>query len=297
MEATKTKFQALLSEIERMLEDVKNSYPKNYSAMIKRGMKYYVLIATVVVLINIIFASPYGIFLLYGIIYAPEIVILLYLLHKKFNKGNVKYADSSELERKICAAKDEFGEYPDVVNYLDKTSEGVQAIITEKKRITNVVVTISFVLILIATIFTLVRVINYDNKHSGYIDKFDAVLGINSNTPLARILPFKTEVADSIKLPTGKIDLFYESRWYTQLEIGTPNLIYADDYNYENDLYLLTITDQNGNPIPKLPVFYFDSFSERVSASLRYGGENETLQLFLSIKDNQDNLRYVVEKI
>lgn len=88
MEATKTKFQALLSEIERMLEDVKNSYPKNYSAMIKRGMKYYVLIATVVVLINIIFASPYGIFLLYGIIYAPEIVILLYLLHKKFNKGN-----------------------------------------------------------------------------------------------------------------------------------------------------------------------------------------------------------------
>lgn len=296
MEATKTKFQALLSEIERMLEDVKNSYPKNYSAIIQRGIKYFVLIAAVVVLINIIFASPYRIYLLYVVGYAPATVFLLYLLHKKFNKGNVKYADSSELERKIRAAKDEFGEYPDVVKYLDKTYEGVQSIITEKKRITNVVVAISFVLIFIAAIFTLVRVINYENKHSGYIDKFDAVLGINSNTPLARILPFKTDVADSIKLSMGKIDLFYEYRWDTQLKIETPNLIY-DDYNYENDLYLLTITDQNGNPIPKLPVFYFDSFSERVSASLRYGGENETLQLFLSIKDNQDNLRYVVEKM
>lgn len=295
METTKTKFQALLSEIESLLEDLKNAYPKNYSEKIQRCVWFMVLIAAVFLLINIIFASSYGIYLLYCIVYAPLIVLPLYLIYQKFNKGDVKYADSSELEEKIRAAKDEFGEYPDVVNYLDKTYEGVQTINAKKNRITSVVVTISFVLILTATIFTLVRVNNYERWDS--IDDFKAVLGTNSNKPLVRILPFKTEVTDSIKLPTGKIDLFYESRWYTQLEIGTPNLIYADDYNYENDLYLLTITDQNGNPIPKLPVFYFDSFSERVSASLRYGGENETLQLFLSIKDNQDNLRYVVEKI
>ncbi|MBO4771613.1 MAG: hypothetical protein J5595_03630, partial [Bacteroidales bacterium] len=61
METTKTKFQALLSEIERLLEDVKNAYPKNYGEMIQRGMKYFVPIAAVAVLINIIFASPYGI--------------------------------------------------------------------------------------------------------------------------------------------------------------------------------------------------------------------------------------------
>ena len=295
METTKTKFQALLSEIESLLEDLKNAYPKNYSEKIQRCVWFLVLIAAVFLLINIIFASHYGIYLLYCIVYAPLIVLPLYLIHQKFNKGDVKYADSSELEKKIRAAKDEFGEYPDVVNYLDKTYEGVQTINAKKNRITSVVVTISFVLILTATIFTSVRVNNYERWDS--IDVFKAVLGTNSNKPLVRILPFKTEVADSIKLPTGKIVLYCESAWYRQLNIETPNLIYADDYNPVNDLYLLTITDQNGNPIPKCPVFYFECSGERVSAIPRFRYDNanaddyEALHLFLSIKDNQDNLR------
>jgi hypothetical protein len=67
-------------------------------------------------------------------------------------------------------------------------------------------------------------------------------------------------------------------------------------------LYLLTITDQNGNPIPKCPVFYFECSGERVSARPRFrydsdADDYEALHLFLSIKDNQDNLRYVVEKM
>ena len=303
METTKTKFQALLSEIESLLEDLKNAYPKNYSEKIQRCVWFLVLIAAVFLLINIIFASPYGIYLLYCIVYAPLIVLPLYLIHQKFNKGDVKYADSSELEKKIRAAKDEFGEYPDVVNYLDKTYESINVVMAEKNRISGVVVAISFVLILIAHIFTLIRVNNYEKRDSRYFDNYEAVLGINSKKTLARILPFKTEVADSIKLPTGKIVLYCESAWYRQLNIETPNLIYADDYNPVNDLYLLTITDQNGNPIPKCPVFYFECSGERVSAIPRFRYDNanaddyEALHLFLSIKDNQDNLRYVVEKL
>lgn len=302
MEATKTKFQALLSEIERMLEDIKNAYPKNYSEKIQRCVWFLVLIAAVFLLINIIFASHYGIYLLYCIVYAPLIVLPLYLIYQKFNKGDVKYADSSELEKKIRAAKDEFGEYPDVVNYLDKTYEGVQTINAKKNRITSVVVTISFVLILTATIFTLVRVNNYERWDS--IDDFKAVLGTNSNKPLVRILPFKTEVTDSIQLPTDRLNIFgLYDLFYNGLSIETPNFIYADGYNPENDLYLLTITDLNGNPVPKCPDFYFESLrSESVDVLLRFnrnshGDYYEALRLFLSIKENQDSLRYVVEKI
>ena len=303
METTKTKFQALLSEIERLLEDVKNAYPKNYSEKIQRCVWFLVLIAAVFLLINIIFASPYGIYLLYCIVYAPLIVLPLYLIHQKFNKGDVKYADSSELEKKIRAAKDEFGEYPDVVNYLDKTYESINVVMAEKNRISSVVIFSFFGIILIAIIFTIVRVEDYEKRDSKYFEKYEeAVLGINSKKTLARILPFKTEVADSIKLPTGKIVLYCESAWYRRLNIETFNLIYADDYNPVNDLYLLTITDQNGNPIPKCPVFYFECSGEIVSAipQFRYDSDAddyEAVHLLLSIKDNQDNLRYVVEKM
>ncbi|MBP5369318.1 MAG: hypothetical protein J6Z01_12785 [Bacteroidales bacterium] len=302
METTKTKFQALLSEIESLLEDLKNAYPKNYSEKIQRCVWFMVLIAAVFLLINIIFASSYGIYLLYCIVYAPLIVLPLYLIYQKFNKGDVKYADSSELEKKIRAAKDEFGEYPDVVNYLDKTYEGVQTINAKKNRITSVVVTISFVLILTATIFTLVRVNNYERWDS--IDNFKAVLGTNSNKPLVRILPFKTEVTDSIQLPTDRLNIFgFYDLFYNGLSIETPNFIYADGYNPENDLYLLTITDLNGNPVPKCPDFYFESLrSERVEVITWFNQNSngyyyEALRLFLSIKENQDSLRFVVEKM
>ena len=156
---------------------------------------------------------------------------------------------------------------------------------------------------MIAIIFTIVRVEDYEKRDSKYFEKYEeAVLGINSKKTLARILPFKTEVADSIKLPTGKIVLYCESAWYRRLNIETPNLIYADDYNPVNDLYLLTITDQNGNPIPKCPVFYFECSGEIVSAipQFRYDSDAddyEAVHLLLSIKDNQGNLRYVVEKM
>ena len=304
METTKTKFQALLSEIERLLEDVKNAYPKNYGEMIQRGMKYFVPIAAVAVLINIIFASHYGIYLLYGIIYAPLIVVLLYLIHKKINSGNAKYADSSELEREIRAAKDEFGEYPDVVNYLDKTYESINVVMAEKNRITNVGAAIFFVLILTATIFTLVRVNNYQNNYSKYIDECEAVLDINSKKTLARILPFKTEVTDSIQFPADRLNIYgFYGFLYNGLSIETPNFIYADGYYPENDLYLLTITDLNGNPVPKCPDFYFESLrSERVEVITWFnqnsnGYHYEALRLFLSIKENQDSLRFVVEKL
>ena len=47
MEATKTTFQALLTEIERLLEDFKNAYPKNYGAMIQQRIPVFMLIMAV----------------------------------------------------------------------------------------------------------------------------------------------------------------------------------------------------------------------------------------------------------
>lgn len=299
METTKTKFQALHTEIERLLEDLKNAYPKNYSEMVQSCMRYFVLIATVVVIINIIFASSYGLYLLFGVPYAAVIVFLFYRIFHKFSNKNAKDADSTVLKSKILAAKEEFGEYPDVVNYLDKTYEGVQATIDEKYRIKSLVSSIFCGLFLIAVIITFVRVNNYKNRWSDYIENFEAALGVDSNTPLARILPFKTEVTDSIRLPYDRLKIY---GFYKGLAVATPGFIYADGYNSQNDLYLLKITDQNGNPLPKCPDFYFECNEESVSARPRFNRDGdgeyyEPLRLLLSIKDNQDNLRYVVEKL
>ena len=292
METTKTKFQTLLSEMESLLENFKNAYPKNYGDILQRWMPFLMLMVAVLAAVNLHYTPNDT--LIFGAGFVPFVVFFLFL---KYHKRHIR-VDYTELERKIITAKEEYGEYPDAVKYLNKTYEVFTAETAHKKHMKKVMNTVIWGLFAIATIVTIIRI----NHFHLLRDEFDLVLDVQEK-PLTSIKPLTTKAANNIKLPAGKLNLYCGSVWYRPLEIETPDFIYADGNNSGNNYYLITITDQDGNPIPKCPDFYFNSFnSGHIEAIPRFHLKNhlnsvESLQLMFFIQENADNLRYVVEKL
>lgn len=158
MEITKTTFQKKISEIEHLLENYKNSYPKNYGEIFERWIPFVILIVAPIILINLIY-SPY-LKLIKSLIVEEFLFrlfpfILIYPLLKYFKK--VTKVDYTELEQKIRVTKEEFSEYPDVVNYLNKTEEELEDEIERKNTITPTVNLIMIGIILIAILITVGR--------------------------------------------------------------------------------------------------------------------------------------------
>lgn len=305
MEATKTKFQILLTETERLLEDFKNAYPKNYGAMIQQQIPVFMLIMAVLWVIYILF-SRYN-ELVDNLWLAPVILIFLFF---KCNQTTTP-ADSAPLEQKVRAAKDEFGEYPDVLDYLEKTAGEIAVEKARKKHINIVVKRIFGGVITVAAVFTAFQVYNYYSILSNH--KSDEAYGLvsdwmlvswSSNDIFYRVLecepndetflslkPLKTQVSDTIYLLPQKWSMYYTKE--ANMLSGT-FLFMEPPIEHCDKLFLITITDLNGNPVRKCPDLLLDCFS---SATLPVHSETEKLQLLYYLQENQDSLRFVVEEL
>ncbi|MBO7463951.1 MAG: hypothetical protein J6T96_15300 [Bacteroidales bacterium] len=316
MEATKTKFQVLLTEIERLLEDFKNAYPKSYGAMILRRIPVFMLIMAVLWTIFILY-SRYNELVDNAWI---ALVILIYLFFKCYRKTTP--ADSAPLEQKIQDAKDEFGEYPDVLDYLEKTAGEIAAEKARKKHINIVVKRIFGGVITVAAVITAFQVFNAysilshnisDNAYGIVSDRM--LFSWHSNDIFYRVLecepdddtflslqPLKTQVSDTIYLLPQNYSMSYTESSTKEVMLGgitpfmrTPNIALWD-YPYENEkLFLVTITDLNGNPVPKCPDFLHRSYHEY--STIPVHSETEKLRLLYYLQENQDSLRFVVEEL
>ncbi len=311
MEATKTKFQVLLTEIERLLEDFKNAYPKSYGAMILQRTPVFMLIMAVLWTIFILY-SRYNELVDNAWI---ALVILIYLFFKCYKKTTP--ADSAQLEQKIQDAKDEFGEYPDVLDYLEKTAGEIAAEKARKKHINIAVKRIFGGVITVAAVITAFQVFNAYSILSHH--KSDEAYGLvsdrmlfswSSNDIFYRVLecepndetflslqPLKTQVSDTIYLLPQKYSMIYSKEANMLGEIKpfmqTPNIALWD-YPYEK-LFLVTITDLNGNPVPKCPDFLLRSYY--AYSTIPVHSETEKLRLLYYLQENQESLRFVVEEL
>lgn len=300
MEATKTKFQALLTEIERLLEDFKNAYPKNYGAMIQQRIPVFMLIMAVLWVVYILY-SRYN-ELLENAWWAPVILIFLFL---KYSKETTP-ADSSQLEQKVRAAKDKFGEYHDALVYLEKTDGEIATEKARKKHIKIVVRCVFWGMITVATVFTARHAYNLGS--SGYVpdklwfewfsdDMFYRVLEYNrAQLDFLSIKPLKTEVSDSVNITPEKIKMAYFGYYFGTELWGTIPVLQTDDF-WHHKFFLVTITDLNGNPVPKCPDFLIYSNYEEMGATLPVHSDAEKLQLLYYLQENQDSLRFVVEEL
>lgn len=332
METNKTYFQNLSLQMEAMLKQYKNQYPKNLGALLRNAFPYMLLIFGLVLLPAFQFAHFLGTTNLGasmgGLFAVPIICIFAVVL---IHKNKVEKVTDPNLPSKIQALTrqaETFNEYPDVKQYIDGYNAQVSETAKAKRKFQNQFTTINASLFVIA-----IALITYYMSRTGIgsaitipVNNIGAkyepgktepsvfagnfvlsggteVIGISNTEPLMTLSPLKTDAGNGCKVATDKAVFFIQGQ---QLFLKEINITGAS----EGDVFRLIITDANGQPVANTPKFVFKASETKGINSL------DLCQVILSetinepssnafgmirtcryLHDNQSQLRFLVDKI
>ena len=344
MNSIRTKIQQLSSELEQRLADYKNGYPNNYAMMAIKMMPVFVMLLSVLMDCHV-----YAVYRIDGQMEADTTVLLvlaqLLLVFGLFwfirGLQKTKKVKSDALKLSITAAQDEYNEYPDVKEYLQKISGDLS--VAEKKKtkmktIFNIVFWGFFVIYGTAIyIFTTpwyklqrtIGVNNYSRILKMPISE-DYLTRAGSDGPFLSLIPYKTDISDSIKIASWQRDFnsfidgekieSWQHNFYLEyisnieknndgvrLGVACPILTGCDS----SETFRLLITDTIGNPVKNCPETIFKLHYEQIyvtcnlifskffctdstSQERNHYGIIKTLKY---LQENQENLRFKVELI
>ena len=317
MMTDKTDFQQDLIKWENYLAEYKNAFPKNFGMMFRKYLAYIMMLLSGFMLFDGL--SKATVIAHAACLIAPVLclfaVIMWIKTKKTFDKSDIK---PNVLEHEVYLAETKYSKYPDVANLLRNYKASLSAETTRKKKIKN------YFWICICAFFVAYGAMIYidsKNELTGNVrtkDNYYQILGLETNKPFLSIQPLKTDIADGIQLQTRRLDVFltyYEQSYYKDGKYGATydetkyhralkTQIPTISGNAGDDLFRLTITDETGKPIDRCPCFVFYSVGGGVvrsndfpdfAYSLDY--DFQAIHTLKYLQDNQEHLRYLVEKI
>ena len=282
-------FQQVSSELEAGLEEYKNRYPKNLAQMFRHNFgKITVLSAAAFFFIGIFSMSiTMVLFLFVGL---PGVFIFALTVH--FNNKAEQIQDDKDMLERIKGIKKKLQpliSYPDVKKYCEGFDKKVEAVTAEKNGIkakfrryaTTAAISAAAVFVVLVV---RVEICNQLGLTDGIIATpdetyLDEVLDIKHDEPFFRLK----------NLTTGGNDVeFFVGKWH-DLSVSGVNMDLLKD---TRATYALIITDKDGKFVPRCPKFYLNFYSCNIEAFL-----DEPLRMLKFLRDNQQDLRYKLEKI
>ena len=281
MNNDKTELRNIASQLEKLLLEYKNTYPKSFGQILNLDIPIYALLAVAVVIFTVM---PMILFKFSLLIIFILSIPLLYSRHKGSNTEIRKLLEErrnreeikSKIRIKIRSLKaDRYSKYPDVKIYLKKYKNELKEVEQHKEKI------LDFYHLFVACMIALFIggiVLIYKNQ-SNEKDKSSIVSLLPSNEKyIATIKPLATEDNYFMKhMGKNNIILKYDKKrsvLFTSLVqpnvAGTPNL-------------RLMITDTFGHPISGIPIFYF---------TIGDYSSSTTVYTSTSMVDDADNCEY-----
>jgi len=323
MEKNKTYFQQISLQMEDLLKDYKNQYPKNLGALVRNAFPYILLAVGVIVLpmmefTNLIATGDLGMSM--GLAHTVPIVVVFSIILIRRNKRELITDPNLPLKMKAIKKQMEpFMVYPDVKKYLDGYNAQIAETDKAKQKAKNKFYIIIGALCLMVIAYwsfskaqRRANIVSRGNTTStsntaftgnftlgGYTD----IIGIKNSEPLMVLSPLKTDIYDGCKVTTKTAQFAILN---DQLLLKEVNISGAAD----TDVFRLIITDTHGLPVPKSPKFVFKATEKRNILSSRMCQERmyetddklstnhfNVLKTCRYLHDNMKNLRFLVEKI
>ena len=311
MKQIKTTFHNNLSDWEHLLAEYKKSYPKNFGALVRNYLPSFMMLFGVMMFINS-FTDSEAILQQAPCFISPVLFIFgLFLYLKKYNTPATPQTTEPTMQQCIAKAEATYSKYPDVMEYLKQYRASVDAVTKRKKNIKR------YFLIAFWGFFVVYGVIiasqfvhNFNNKLRNVAaeDNVCRILELEDDVPFLTLTPYKTDIADGIKLETKSLDIFLFSKYESQTSGGFNLRAFTarkPKISGGSGKFRLIITDENGNFIHRCPYFVFDTsnddeviqsgFLQYDTKDLRFNGL-QTIETLRYLQDNKEHLRFIVEK-
>lgn len=318
MMTDKTDFQQDLIKWENYLAEFKNAFPKNFGMMFRKNLSYFMMLLGGFMLLDGVLkatAMASAACLIAPVLYLFAVIMWLKTQKTFEGKSNLK---PNVLMHEVFLAETKYAKYPDVAKLLKYYKASLNTETMRKKKIKTFfwICFCAFFVFYGAKIY-----VDSNSRPTGNVrtkDDYYQILGLETNKPFLSIQPLKTDIADGIQLQTRRLDVFLtyheqkyykdgkygatydETKYYRALKTQIPTI----SGNAGGDLFRLTITDETGKPIDRCPCFVFYSvgggvMDSNVFPDYAYSKDYKFQALYTLkyLQDNQEHLRYLVEKI
>ena len=318
MDKNKEYFQTKSMELENLLKEYKNQYPKNVGALVRNFFPIFIIILSVIAPLLAVFAFvTVSVGLLVMLILVPPILLIFGVSLLLKNKREKK-ADKTLLPR-IEALKQQiesYTEYPDVKNYLDKFNNQITETDATKKKYRK---TFRKMLFVFFTIFILVaagmpalvivRDSTYGKVKNESINDLDKVLGLETRKPFLSLTPLNKKVYGDCTIASDTVHFFFHDIANISLKFNEIEFENAA----EGDVFRLIITDKDGVPVAGCGKFVFKTmigqatgveseefcpYNETTDEGIKlYANQFKALETCRYLRDHAKDLRFIVDKL
>lgn len=306
MEDIKTRFQQISTELESLLEQYKTCYPRNLGQMIRHNTGKILAFSMLIVFVPFVLSMSITA-IIFALVAFPGLMMFAVL---NMHMGNDEVAkewkktaigipilgdadDEGNFFRQIQSTKAQtapLSQYPDVHNYLEGYDKRFYSAVDTKKKVRRQFK--QFILYSLAVIIGLSIFFGARLGYKGVDDTVDdameymcldipELLGAQKGQPL-----FTLKNMDS----GSKAEFYYEDKYLKSKGLQKPS--------GEASMYIFTFTDKDGVPIPRSPRIRLEESDQEIYTE--FVGEKIDFAVFKIleyVRDNQQDLRYKVEKI
>ena len=320
MNQDKKYFQEVSEDLEALLKQYKNTYPRSLGAIFRVNIVNFIILVAVFLVLYCIYSvninRSIATLILCCVAWMVGLLSILYAIFEKLDlefhklekkgrydiykkrhvekylkgKGNNKkeyYYDPTLLKqiKDVKSKLDGFYEYPDVKKYLEQYDRQVKYAKNKKKRFRFIFAIICVVLISVQA--AILYLVYTDSTHPYY----SKVLNIDENVPFLSLEPLDLSGYSNVTPTTYTADIYIDS---DNLRLDKMKVSGATG----SDILRLVITDTEGIPVPNCPKFVFPaSQTEAIKSEVYCSSSYEALDALNYMNENKANLRFVIEKL
>ncbi|MBP5682157.1 MAG: hypothetical protein J6X05_02810 [Bacteroidales bacterium] len=308
MNDSKTVFQSASANLELLLRQYKNQYPRNLGALLRNSLPILLIIVSVFILPLVTFFYSatslnlgflIAMFLVIPVLFVFSIILLI-------NNKREKKTDP-QLRQRIASLRqelDEYKRYPDVQKYFDGFDAQVIAVEKEKKHYRSrfwTILVVLFVVFALYGTFSIIWMKNYTNVCNHSVLGGTEILGLKKNVPFLILTPLTTDIGGGGKVESANVDFYYQENWlaFKEVNVSVPDTA---------SILRLVITDRSGIPAPGCPRFIFKPLQNKAINSEPFCREDKASSSYTSnyfeglkaaryLQAHKDNLYFLVEKV
>ena len=305
MNENRTYFQNVSIELEDLLKQYKNEYPRNIGAMVRSSFPMFLILLAIFFFAYCLVNMSMTTVIIGGLI-SPVLLVFGIKLKKK---GASENKNNSLLRNNIKEAKakiENYREYPDVKKYLEQFDLQIAETDRAKKHIRR-----NFKLLVVAVIAVALAAFMYSlfndslfvkgNIRNESAGDYCMILNIDETTPFLSLKQLDSNKSGDVDVQITTADFYIKGISSTSLLLSEMKVSGVSS----EDLLRLVITDTDGVPVARCPKFLFSASNTNAINSEVFcpdpkNGESykfETLNTLKFMHDNKANLRFVVEKV